>query len=263
MTTTPEWQSIGPKMLQRKLRGAEVLINGSEQFQDGNVSDDLYDEYKSQNAEHLEQYQLSGYIQFETNISADDMEKHARAAWYQTRLLHPVIGVEVLSKEDPSLDNASFQMITDVEEQEKWALETCLIVNDGRTVEEVNQSYNNQIMTSTGKKCTLTVVTNPRSGDVGLIVWMSHVVGGHNIKLISETWIEQLVKEQSEPSIFVAEKLEDLHQRLPRSTVQAYLDTYKPTEEVFGMVRKMSKFAAMRYSKVRGIYSSSVKIKIF
>lgn len=184
------------------------------------------------------------------------MEKHAGAAWYRTRLLHPVIGVEVVSEDSPSLETATFEMITEPQEQEKWKSETCLIVNDGRTVEEVNQSYNSQTMTSKGKQCTLTVVTNPRSGDVGLIVWLSHVVGGHNLKLISETWMEQLVYEQNEAGSnrpFVGEKIEDLHQKLPRSTVQAYLDSFAPSEQILGQVRKMSKFAAMRYSKVNTI----------
>lgn len=179
------------------------------------------------------------------------MKKRLCAAWYQVRQKHPVVAVKVVSSEDSSLDFATFQAVDSEQEFTKWAKETCFIVDDGRSLEDVRSSFIRDPMTTPGKQVGLTLVTSPRVGPVGLAVQVTHILNSHNMMRTMETVAEELVKQGTASRMsFKKENIEVVKAKLPRSSTDAYKKQFKPTEDDVNSARKVAANAAQRYAKV-------------
>lgn len=198
------------------------------------------------------QFQLFITAPFETNVPIEDLRKRLYSAWYQVRQKHPVIAVKVCSSKDSNLDFATFQAVNDEHEFTLWAKETCFIVDDGRSLEDIRSNFIKTQLTTPGKQACLTLVTSPRVGPVGLALQVTHVLNSQNILRIMETVAEELMKQDSTSSVpFEREIIEAVRTKLPRSSIDAYKDQFKPSKDDVDSAQIIAARAAQRYAKVR------------
>ncbi|UZJ55944.1 hypothetical protein CBS101457_005264 [Exobasidium rhododendri] len=230
--STSEWKRNGPSTLQRRLRGAELLINYSEQYNEGN-------------------YQLAFSALIQSNLSSRDLEERFHAAWFFVRKIHPVIGLELVSP-GKRLDFATFNGLTTKQEATEWAEDTCFLVKDGRSVEDVEFACKQHPIISPGKRANVHLVIDPRIGPSGFVLHSSHVLSGHHALKILETIGEQLANDASSQGLqraFQCEDLDELLPRLPKSAITAYEEELKPTSRDIEHAWATQANAAERYTK--------------
>ncbi|KAL4738511.1 hypothetical protein BDV11DRAFT_170933 [Aspergillus similis] len=200
-TTLPEpeseWKLSGRKLV-RPLRGAELLVQYSEHYCDGN-------------------FQLTVQSSIETPLTNAQLRRRHHAAWYRTRLIHPVIGVEF-----PALSHASYALHHTAKEAEHWASRTCIV--------ETNSTINDVYLARSREKASrisMTLVLDPIRGPRGCVLNMSHTLISVDIFLIMQEFIAQLARPDAEAGIAgvfspEAETMHAIIPRLPQSLGHVY-----------------------------------------
>ncbi|KAL4746983.1 hypothetical protein BDW72DRAFT_197194 [Aspergillus terricola var. indicus] len=191
-TTIPEpvseWKLSG-KNLVRPLRGAELLVQCSEHYCDGN-------------------FQLTVNSSIESPLTNAQLRRRHHAAWYRTRLIHPVIGVEF-----PALSHASYALHHTAREAEQWASRTC-IVETNTTINDVHLARSRE----KASRISMTLVLDPIRGPRGCVLNMSHTLISVDIFLIMQEFIAQLARPDADAGIagIFSPEAETMHAIIPR-----------------------------------------------
>ncbi|KAL4995388.1 hypothetical protein BDV10DRAFT_203100 [Aspergillus recurvatus] len=192
-----EWKLSGRKLV-RPLRGAELLVRSSEHYCDGN-------------------FQLTAKSSIETPLTNAQLRRRHHAAWYRTRLIHPVIGVEF-----PTLSHASYALHHTAKDVEHWTSQTCIV--------ETNTTINDVYLARSREKTSrisMTLVLDPVRGPRGCVLDMSHTLISVDIFLIMQEFIAQLARPDTEAGIAAvfspqSESMHAIMPRLPQSLGHAY-----------------------------------------
>ena len=246
-----EWAAIDTVTLQRRLRGAELLINYAEQLQDGNVSAAVRTHAQSSRTSPA-QYQLTFSTSVSTNLSASQLEQRLHAAWFRVRQVHPVVGVSLVSPEG-ALSHAAFHALQTAEEAARWAEQTCTIVGDGRSVQDVAHACKQHALSLPGKQAALYLISAPRIGPMGFVLNCSHVLSGHHALQVLETIAAEIAKDECDRGLshnFWREELHITRDRLPISSARAYEEKFPPADRDTDEAWRIQAAAAERYTRV-------------
>ncbi|KAL4790267.1 hypothetical protein BDV19DRAFT_402210 [Aspergillus venezuelensis] len=200
----PEWRLVDSRSrLVRTLRGVELIVKSSEHHCDGN-------------------FQLTIKSTIESSISSEELKRRHQAAWWRTRQLLPVVGVDF-----PTLETASFNLLDTLDAARKWT-ERSSIIASNTTVDDIylSRSRSNQ------ESLTMTLVVDPVRGSRGCVLSMSHTLISTNIYRILQEYIFQLANPHSALGLagtFKPENAKDITSRLPISLSHAYNLTHAPT----------------------------------
>ncbi|KAL6233918.1 hypothetical protein BDW75DRAFT_241560 [Aspergillus navahoensis] len=192
-----EWKLSGRDLV-RPLRGAELLVRSSEHYCDGN-------------------FQLTVKSSIETPLTNAQLRRRHHAAWYRTRLIHPVIGVEF-----PTVWHAAYAFHHTAKDAEHWASQTCIIETDTT----INDVYLARSREKTSH-ISMTLVLDPIRGPRGCVLNMSHTLISLDIFLIMQEFIVQLARADAEAGIegvfsSASETMHAMIPRLPQSLGHAY-----------------------------------------
>ncbi|KAL4943079.1 hypothetical protein BDV06DRAFT_235023 [Aspergillus oleicola] len=201
---TSEWRLVdsGTRLV-RSLRGVELIVKSSEHHCDGN-------------------FQLSMKSTIESSLSSEELKRRHQAAWWRTRHIMPVVGVDF-----PTLDTASFKLIDTLEGAKKWTEQSSVIATN-TTVDDVYlaRSRSNQ------SSLTMTLVVDPIRGSRGCVLSMSHTLISTNMYRIFQEYIFQLARPDTAlglSKVFAPETARDITPRLPQSLSHAYNLKHQPT----------------------------------
>ncbi|KAL4987892.1 hypothetical protein BDW68DRAFT_177371 [Aspergillus falconensis] len=192
-----EWKLSGRNLV-RPLRGAELLVRSSEHYCDGN-------------------FQLTAKSSIETALTNAQLRRRHQAAWYRTRLILPVIGVEF-----PTLSHASYALHRSAKDAERWTSQTC-IVETNTTIDDVYLARSRE----KASHISMTLVLDPIRGPRGCVLNMSHTLISVDIFLIMQEFIAQLARPDADAGIAAvfspqSETMHAIIPRLPQSLGHAY-----------------------------------------
>lgn len=164
------------------------------------------------------------------------------AAWWRTRLQHPVVGVTL------GLDNLVFEPILAAEDAREWAERTAGIASN-TTVESVQLERARSPLDDT----SMTLVADPSSGLPGCVLNISHTLVNHEALAITTTFLKELVSVHDGwdlEDVFVGENPECALQLLPRSLAYAYTQAQpRATEAEQQSALKIVEQAGERWAK--------------
>ncbi|KAL4929718.1 uncharacterized protein BDV17DRAFT_290425 [Aspergillus undulatus] len=199
-----EWRLNNSRTrLVRSLRGVELIVNSSEHHCDGN-------------------FQLTCKSTLESPLSCEQLKRRHQAAWWRTRRIHPVVGVDF-----PAIEEASFNVIESRKAAEDWASRTCRVATN-TTVDDVYIERSRKARDTT----TMTLVIDPSRGARGCVLSMSHTLVSTMIYRIIQEYIFQLARPDTElglAAVFQPESAAEASSRLPSSLSNAYHLTHNPT----------------------------------
>ncbi|KAL4903337.1 hypothetical protein BDW74DRAFT_186028 [Aspergillus multicolor] len=192
-----EWKLAG-NCLERPLRGAELLVRASEHYCDGN-------------------FNLTAKATISSTLTDAQLLRRHHAAWYRTRLVHPVIGVDF-----PTLTAASYPLHRTAKQAKGWTSRTCCI--ESKTT--VNDVYLDRSREKMGD-ISLTLVLDPARGPRGCVLNIAHTLMNVDLFLIVQEYIHQLADPENErgvEGIFDSslETVQGIRPRLPQSLTNAY-----------------------------------------
>ncbi|RDW93017.1 uncharacterized protein DSM5745_00339 [Aspergillus mulundensis] len=192
-----EWKLSGTCLV-RPLRGAELLVRSSEHYCDGN-------------------FNLTTKATISSTLTDAQLLRRHQAAWYRTRLVHPVIGVHF-----PTLEQASYALHQTASEAKQWTQQTCLV----ETKTTVNDVYLARSRAKMGA-ISMTLVLDPARGPRGCVLNISHTLMNADFFVIVQEYIAQLGNTENErgvEGIFnpTLETVQSISPRLPQSLSNAY-----------------------------------------
>lgn len=195
----------------------------------------------------LAQFQLSLSMIIETSLSPETLRQRFGVAVWMVRGHLPELGtwsVDEATGSSPDLDHVTFTAIETVQEAQKWIGETAILVEDGRTIDDVVTLTSNRRIEPAGKQFRIFLVANPRDGKPGIVINASHVLNGHRmliqgcaiLRALVDGRLAALFEASPDPraaleAVFVPEELSGLLRKLPISLNTAYNDKYKPGPE--------------------------------
>lgn len=187
----------------------------------------------------------------QSNLSQVALEERVEAAWLKTRQEIPMIGVALLGSQ---LSQATFEALVTPTAAQDWLHNTCHTVSDGTSFEELHHRRTMiPLDDQSGKLPEVHVVTRPRTGLRGFVIHSSHVLNGHFILRIMDSFGRHLVEVGSVRSfadVFQPEEIGSVQVRLPISTSYAYKQKFgQPTEEELAQVLLEQSTAAERGNK--------------
>ena len=182
--------------------------------------------------------------------------KRMCAAWFLARQDEPVVGIDLVS-DDNKLDKATFKCLQTIEEARDWMSDTLLVVDDGRSVMDVQAATVARPIPSRGRKPIMHIVLKPKINAMGIVYNCPHVLSGHHAIFVLEQFVQHLCDDRSElglEHVFFPEKPGPLIPKLPRSCVKAYEETFKPTEEDIDNGMEHQQNAMSRWNNVSAHY---------
>lgn len=164
------------------------------------------------------------------------------AAWWRTRLQHPVVGVTL------EVDDLVFEPIFAAEDARAWAERTAVAASN-TAVESVQLERARSPLADT----SMTLVADPSSGLPGLVLNMSHALVNHELYAIVKTFLKELVSAHDGwdlEDVFVTEDPECALHLLPRSLAYAYTQAQpRVTEAEQQSALKIIEQAGERWAK--------------
>ncbi|CBQ70845.1 conserved hypothetical protein [Sporisorium reilianum SRZ2] len=232
------WGIVSSNEAKRRLEGAELLVNYSEYFNQGD-------------------FQLTLAFPFKTDIDVTTLEKRFPAAIWIARTLLPELGTSTVSSVSSSsevdLDHATFEAIKTLDEALGWLDQSAFVVHGARSFQEVCDKTSNERIEPAGKHFRAYLVLNPKSGPSAFVLNVSHVLNGHRLLYQAQNILQSLFhpvfSEQSSrcsraaPSdtaraqielvkaVFKPEDLKRVLPQLPQSLSHAYKSRFQPGTE--------------------------------
>ncbi|PWN32660.1 uncharacterized protein FA14DRAFT_174357 [Meira miltonrushii] len=232
-----EWQVINDNTLQRDLKGAEFLINATEQHQGGN-------------------YQLIFTVTLDTNIPHDRLRTRFGPAYLALRRQYPLLGIEYAAEQ---LEKASCKALQNSKEAKEWLkLSTQTVhISTSDSVNNFGRRVAQEPLKTPNRVCKTYLVLGPKQGQAGLVLHTSHALTGHYSVRVMDTFAKLLAEEEFEKGIdatFEPEDLKLLASRLPGSLEDAYKKKYKPSpDDISEELRKRQTIANSEQTPKLGI----------
>ncbi|CDR88152.1 uncharacterized protein SPSC_03738 [Sporisorium scitamineum] len=218
------WSMVSSTEAQRPLEGAELAVNYSEYFNQG-----------------------------DTSIEAASLERRFPAAVWLARTLLPELGISTISStttpNDVDLDHAAFRAITNLDQALEWLNDSAFVVHGAHTYQEVCEKTSNERIEPAGKHFRAYLVLDPKSGPAAFILNVSHVLNGHRMLYQAQNILQSLLhpgfssgsdvgsdstahaQVELVRAVFQPEDLKRLLSRLPQSLSHAYKSRFQPGPE--------------------------------
>ena len=191
-------------------------------------------------------------VHFVMNVPNEQVLKRMHGAWFLARQDEPVVGVNLVSPEG-KLDKATFNCLQTIEEARDWMSDTLIVVDDGRSVYDVQAASVGRALSSRGRKPVMHVVLKPRISTIGVVYNCPHVLSGHHAIFVLEAFVQHLCDDRCEnglEAVFSPESPDLITPRLPRSCVRAYEETFDPSEEDIDQGMEHQQNAMSRWNNV-------------
>ncbi|TKY89360.1 hypothetical protein EX895_001891 [Sporisorium graminicola] len=239
------WQTISANEAQRPLEGAELAVNYSEYFNQGD-------------------FQLTFAFPFRTSLDAAVLERRFPAAIWLTRTLLPELGTSTVATQSSAstsdhvdLDHATFRAITSLDHALDWLDQSAFVIHDAQSFQEVCERTSNERIEPAGQHFRAYLVLDPKSGPSAFVLNVSHVLNGHRLLHQAQNVLQSLLHpsfDQVLPSdsrvgsgdtarhqielvkaVFQPEDLRHVLPRLPQSLPHAYKSRFQPSAEHFNI----------------------------
>ncbi|KAL4887698.1 hypothetical protein BJY04DRAFT_212726 [Aspergillus karnatakaensis] len=222
---TSEWKLGTSSTLSRPLRGVELMVKHSEQYNNGN-------------------FQLTFMATLDTPLSDSQLQSRHEAAWWRTRHQHPIIGLSF------TLDQATFTPHTTPSAAQAWTSQTAHIATK-TTVRDVFLSRSRSILQPI-HNATMTLITDPIRGSRGCVLHISHTLISHAGFDVLQEYLAQLADPTAElglQALFTPENLSTLKPRLPQSISNAYSLLHNPSPADLTHATQILQTSATRWTK--------------